>query len=126
MDVRYMEKIKQWVEYDNRIQRNKKDIQTVVEKKKDVETELLDYVSSQKMDRFTINISDGNIKFTKMNVKPPLTQKVLRDTLQDYLAEKDIIMDIEDFLQYMNEKNETKTKYIMKRDIKTSSSSADQ
>ena len=121
-----MEKIKQWVEYDNRIQRNKKDIQTVVEKKKDVETELLDYVSSQKMDRFTINISDGNIKFTKMNVKPPLTQKVLRDTLQDYLAEKDISMDIEDFLQYMNEKNETKTKYIMKRDIKTSSSSADQ
>lgn len=117
MEADYISKVQQWVEYDNKIVRNKQTIQEVVEKKKAVEEDILTYIEKNKFDKFTINISDGNIKFSKRNVTQPLSMKVLRNALEKYSAEKNDI-DVEEILDYVSEALEVKSKYFMKREIK--------
>lgn len=117
MDANYIQKIQSWVEYDNKIIKNRKEMEETVEKKKILEDEILHYMEENKYDKFTVNISDGAIKFGKRNVTQPLSMKLLRQALEKYAEEKNDI-DVEDILDFVTESQETKTKYIMKREVK--------
>ncbi len=117
MEAEYISKVQQWVECDNKIVRSKKAISEVVEKKKEIEDDILTYIEKNKFDKFTINISDGNIKFSKRNVTQPLSMKVLRQALEKYSDEKSSI-DVEEIMDYISEALEVKSKYFMKREIK--------
>lgn len=117
MDAEYVQKIQSWVELDNRVLRNKQTIQEVVEKKKELEEEILEYIETHKFDKFTINISDGSIKFSKRNVTQPLSMRTLRTALEKYSEEKQEI-DVEEILDFVADNLEVKAKYFMKRDVK--------
>ena len=119
MDFEYIKKIQTWVEYDNKIIKNKDQIQGVMEKKKNLEDDILKYVEENKYDKLTLNISDGNIKFSKRNVTQPLSMKTLKSILEKYKHEKKDI-NIEDIIEYVSTSLETKQKIHMQRDFKNS------
>ena len=117
MDFEYIKKIQTWVEYDNKLIKNKEQIQSVVEKKKELEEDILKYVEENKYDKLTLNISDGNIKFSKRNVTQPLSMKTLKTILEKYVNEKNNI-NINEILEFVSTNLETKQKVHMQRDFK--------
>lgn len=118
MEAAYLQKIQSWVEMDNKVIRNKQSIHEVLEQKKELEEEILEYIEKNKFDKFTLNISDGNIKFSKRNVTQPLSIKTLRSALEKYSVEKHDI-DVAEIMDFVTENMEVKAKYFMKRDIKS-------
>lgn len=118
MDFEYIKKIQTWVEYDNKLIKNKEQIQGVVEKKKELEEDILKYVEENKYDKLTLNISDGNIKFSKRNVTQPLSMKTLKTILEKYVDEKSSSVKVNEILEFVSTNLETKQKVHMQRDFK--------
>jgi hypothetical protein len=116
MDVQYIKKVQEWVLYDNELLKHKENVKGVVEKKKDLEDEILKYVEDNKYDKLTINISDGNIKFSKRNTTQPLTMKGLRSMLESY---QDAQIDVDDLMKHISSGLQVKQKVCMQRDFKS-------
>lgn len=117
MDVEYMRKIQQWVECDNKILKFKEQVKDVTDRKKELEDEIINYVEDKKYDKLTINITDGNIKFSKRNVTQPLTMKTLRSILDKY-GQENSSLDTEAVMKFVSENLEVKQKTHMLRDVK--------
>jgi hypothetical protein len=120
MDVEYMRKIQQWVECDNKILKFKDQVKDATDKKKELEDEIITYVEEKKYDKLTINITDGNIKFSKRNTTQPLTMKTLRLLLDKY-SEQNRNLDTDEILKYISDNLEVKQKTHMLRDVKKTS-----
>jgi hypothetical protein len=116
MDIEYVKKIQKWVEYDNILTKHKTEMKDVVEKKKELEENILKYVEDNKYDKLTINISDGNIKFSKRNVTQPLSMKTLKIILDKYNSEHQSL-DVPEILKYIDDSLEVKKKILMSREI---------
>ena len=119
MDIEYIRKVQDWVECDNKILKSKDSIKEIVEKKKKLEEEIIQYVEDNKYDKLTLNITDGNIKFSKRNTTQPLSMKVLRTLLEKYSTSEENI-DVVAIMKYISESLETKQKVHMSREIKSS------
>ena len=117
MDIEYITKIQKWVEMDNRIMKNKEDIKDIIQNKKELEDEILEYVESKKYDKLTVNISDGNIKFAKRNTTQPLSMKTLRVLLDKYIGEHGSELNTISLIKYISDNLETKQKLVMKREV---------
>lgn len=117
MDIEYIRKVQDWVECDNKILKSKDSIKEIVEKKKKLEEEIIQYVEDNKYDKLTLNITDGNIKFSKRNTTQPLSMKVLRALLEKYSTSEENI-DVVAIMKYISESLETKQKVHMSREIK--------
>lgn len=117
MDISYVKKVQEWVECDNKILKSKEAIKEVVEKKKELEEDIIQYVENNKYDKLTLNITDGAIKFSKRNSTQPLSMKVLRAILQKYCDQEEHI-DVAAIMKFVGESLETKQKVCMNREIK--------
>ena len=121
MDVEYMRKIQQWVECDNKILKIKDQVKDATEKKKELEEDIINHVEEKKYDKLTINITDGNIKFSKRNTTQPLTMKTLRTLLDSYSQQTNNTVETEDIMKYISDNLEVKQKTLMLRDVKKTS-----
>lgn len=74
--------IKEWVKLDNEIRTLQKEQAKRKSEKKDISTVLMDIMKQHNVDCFDLN--DGQICYTKKNVKKPITKKMLMDTLSKY------------------------------------------
>ncbi len=118
MDPQYIEKIRQWVLFDNEIIRNKETINEVVEKKKSIEDEILTYVSKNKnLESITVNISDGYIKFSTTKTKSTITLKSLATILNKY-SDDVAQLDVPEIISFINDNLEVKSKTSIRREIK--------
>lgn len=132
MDVAYINKIQKWVELDNVILRsqegvkdhlealnkNKEEVAKWTEEKKTIEDNVLDYIQKNKMDKLTINISDGCIKFGKKNTQQNLTLKTLKTLLDKYSEAEGVGVDTNKLFDFIVDNLEKKTTLFMKRDLK--------
>lgn len=118
MDIEYVTKIQKWVEYDNIVTKYKDDMKVYIDKRKDVEDEILDYIESNKYDKLTVNISDGNIKFSKKNTTQQLSMTVLRGILEAYNKTYKDTIDINGLMGFIKDSLEVKSKICMHREIK--------
>lgn len=101
MDPEYVDKVKEWVRLDNIILRNTEEVKTakedakkieervadVVEEKKRVEKEIMEYVQANSLETMQLKISDGIITFSKKTTQKPMSQKFIKDILQKYADE---------------------------------------
>ncbi len=131
MDLEYIKKVKEWVEIDNNIIRqqdlvkhhieslnqNKELISPLIDKKKIIEDDIVDYISKNKFEKLTVNISDGSIKFGKKTTQQPMNMKLLKSILDKY-SEENTDVDTGHIYDFISENIEKKTNYFMKRDIK--------
>jgi hypothetical protein len=74
--------IKEWVRLDNDIRKLKKEERLRNDEKKNVSKMLIDIMKSNEIDAF--DIKDGQICYTKKNIKKPITKKALLDVLSKY------------------------------------------
>ena len=116
MDIVYIKKIQEWVELDNKVLKFKEDVKEPIEKKKELEEEILTYVEDNKYDKLTLNISDGNIKFSKRNTTQPLSMKTLKNIFEKYNNEGGSL-DIGIIMKYISDSLETKQKVYLTRDF---------
>jgi len=74
--------IKDWVKIDNEIRGLNKEINTRKTEKKNLSTLLIETMKKNEIDCF--DIKDGQICYTKKNIKKPITKKVLMDILSNF------------------------------------------
>lgn len=139
MDTVYIEKVKTWLALDNQTLRLKEEMEKKTEKlkleldtiveaykqrmdkvsdeKKELEEDILKYVETNALEKMTLSLSDGSLKFTKKSTQQSVSLKYLKSTLGKYSEEKEAI-DAEDVYKYLVSNLETKTKLSMKREVK--------
>jgi len=117
MDPRYVDKIQEWVRLDNQIIRAKDSTSDISQRKKELEEDIVEYISKQKLEALTISISDGTIKFSTQNSKAPLTLKSLKTILEKYSSDVTPI-EVDDIIKFIAGNIETKTKTFIRRDVK--------
>lgn len=74
--------VKEWVRLDNEIRHLQKEISNRRQEKKDINIQLMNTMKSNDIDCFDLN--DGQICYTKKNVKKPINNKVLLEILTKY------------------------------------------
>ena len=74
--------IKEWVKIDNEIRTLQKEIVKRKKDKKNISTNLINVMKKNEIDCFDIN--DGQIYYSKKNIKKPITKKVLMSTLSKF------------------------------------------
>jgi hypothetical protein len=74
--------IKEWVKLDNDIRKLQKEIKQRKAEKTKTSTILMETMKKNEIDCFDIN--NGQICYTKKNIKKPITKKILLDILSKY------------------------------------------
>jgi hypothetical protein len=74
--------IKDWVKLDNDIRKLQKEIKQRKAEKTKTSTILMETMKKNEIDCFDIN--NGQICYTKKNIKKPITKKILLDILSKY------------------------------------------
>ena len=74
--------IKKWVRIDNEIRTLQKELSKRRNEKVKISSELIDIMKTHEIDCFSIN--DGQIEYTKKNIKKPINQKSLTTILSQY------------------------------------------
>ena len=77
-----IDSIKDWVKLDNEIRKLQSEITSRKNEKKNVSTKLMQTMNANNIDCF--DIKDGQLCYTKRNVKKPITKKGLFDILTKY------------------------------------------
>lgn len=77
-----IDSIKDWVKLDNEIRKLQSEISSRKNEKKNVSTKLMQTMNANNIDCF--DIKDGQLCYTKRNVKKPITKKGLFDILTKY------------------------------------------
>lgn len=74
--------IRKWIKIDNEIRALQKESNKRRTDKKKISNDLIDVMKKNEIDCFDIN--DGQLLYSKKNVRKPITQKVLLDILSNY------------------------------------------
>jgi len=74
--------IKEWVKLKKEIKKLQKELLNKKNEKKRISTSLMEIMNKNEIDCFDIN--NGQICYTKKNIKKPITKKVLLDILSKY------------------------------------------
>jgi hypothetical protein len=133
MDTEYISKVKKWVDIDNQIlrtqekvkhhfdavEKNKEELKPLAEKKKEIEDDIITYIESNKLEKLTVNITDGTIKFGKKTSQQPITLKLLKFLLDKYSSEEEEEdLDTNKLYEFITDSLDKKTTFFMKREIK--------
>jgi hypothetical protein len=117
MNHEYIDKMKEWIELDNKSIKLKEDISEISELKKELEDDILKYVEIEGLDKVTVNVSDGSIKFPKRNTQQTMSLRYLKNTLEKYNEDHSPI-DVSNIYKFLISNLETKSKMYIKRDVR--------
>jgi hypothetical protein len=89
--------IREWVKIDNEIRALQKETKKRLDDKKNISKNLMDVMKNNEIDCF--DLKDGQIMYTKKNVKKPINKKSLLEILAKY-CEGDVVKagEINDFI----------------------------
>lgn len=110
---RLIQNVKEWVRLDNEIRQLQSEISIRRQDKKILNTTLMDTMKSNNIDCFDLN--DGQICYTKKNVKKPINNKVLLDILTKYC--KGDLVQASEINDYIKENRSEITKENITRKI---------
>jgi UDP-N-acetylmuramyl pentapeptide synthase len=116
MDDTYLEKLRKWIDLDNQTTRLKSQLAELGDEKKEVEDEIIEYIKANSLDKVTVNVADGTLKFAKRSSQQAMSRKYLKTTLMKYNEEQEPI-NTDAVLQYLVTNLETQTKMFIKRDV---------
>lgn len=105
--------IKEWIKMDNEIMQLKADIKEKNIKKKQLTTNLVDVMKTNKIDCFDIN--GGALVYKTNKIKKPINGKSLLTALQNYY--KTDSKTAEEITKHVMDSREEKIKEIIKRKI---------
>lgn len=114
-------KIKRWVELDNKIKLTTEEVRDIRTEKSVINDEIIKIVEDKKLEKATVNISDGKLKFATLKHTAPLTLTYIEKCLVDLITNK---KQVEQIMAYIKKNRETKTTTEIKRVYNTKNSSA--
>ena len=104
--------IRDWVKIDNDIRKLQKEQGIRKKEKKLLSISLIETMKNNEIDSFDIN--DGQIYYSKKNVKKPITKKILLELLNKYYNGDAIkANDLNDFI--LNNREETVNETIVRK-----------
>lgn len=100
-DPQFIENIKLWVTYDNKINDANQKLKVLRNEKTNISNQITCYMEQNNIKDTIINISDGqNIKYCEQNIQCPLTFKFLEETLSKYFGNnKEKVTEIISFIK---------------------------
>jgi hypothetical protein len=104
--------IQNWVTLDNKIKLMNNELNELRNNRKDLGTHILQYVTEERLDSATVNITDGSIKFVNTKNLTPLTYRYLYKSLTDFFKDEKIAAE---FILYIKEKRESQYNLDIKR-----------
>ena len=105
-------KIKRWVELDNQIKTSVDEVRDIRTEKAVIGDEILDIVEEKKLDKATVNISDGKLRFVAAKHTAPLTLTYVEKCLSELITNG---KQVEQIMSYIKKNRETKTTMEIKR-----------
>jgi hypothetical protein len=115
-------KIKRWVELDNQIKSSADEVRDIRTEKAVIGDEILDIVEEKKLDKATVNISDGKLRFVAAKHTAPLTLTYVEKCLSELITNG---KQVEQIMSYIKKNRETKTIMEIKRVYNTKPGSAE-
>jgi len=115
-------KIKRWVELDNQIKTSADEVRDIRTEKAVIGDEILDIVEEKKLDKATVNISDGKLRFVAAKHTAPLTLTYVEKCLSELITNG---KQVEQIMSYIKKNRETKTTTEIKRVYNTKPGSAE-
>jgi hypothetical protein len=119
MDTNTIKKVQRWVELDNKIEMKKMKLKEYTDERKDLEEDIIDFVTRNDKKNLQINTSDGKINFIENKTTQMLTVKYLKEALNAFF-QKDHpseAVDAKSILDFICSNREVKQKVVMKRHI---------
>ncbi len=118
MDPNTIKKVQRWVELDNKIEMKKMKLKEYVDEKKDLEEDIIEFVTKNDKKNLQINTSDGQINFIDQKNTQLLTVKYLKEALNAYFQQHPAeTTDAKSALDFICSNREVKQKVVMKRHI---------
>lgn len=114
-------KIKRWVELDNRIKETADTVKDIRTEKSIIHDEILELVEEKQLEKATVNISDGKLKFVAAKHTAPITLTYIEKCLNDLITNG---KQVEQIMAYIKKNRETKTVMEIKRVYNEKQSSA--
>jgi hypothetical protein len=108
--------VKEWVKIDNDIRALQKEVKKRIAEKKTISKDLMDVMRENEIDCF--DLKDGQITYTKKNVKKAITKKSLLDILSKYCGGD--VMKASEINNYIMENREDVVKENIVRKINKS------
>lgn len=105
-------KIKRWVELDNQIKSSADEIRDIRTEKAVINDEILDIVEEKRLDKATVNISDGKLRFVAAKHTAPITLTYIEKCLSELITNG---KQVEQIMSYIKKNRETKTIMEIKR-----------
>ena len=107
------ENIKKWVSLDNDIKELNHKIKLLRGEKEDYNKDILEYISDNNLEKATIKLRTGKLKFIDVNQSQPLTYKFICECLYNYFNEdEEKVLDI---VTYIKSQRQIKTTKEIKR-----------
>lgn len=104
-----IEKIKKWLDYESRINIIQKELKDIKKSKKILSDDLTEIMKNKKLE--CIDVTQGQILYTKSNVKKGINKKYLADVLNKYF---DDTSQANEICQYILENREIHIKENIK------------
>ena len=114
-------KIKRWVELDNHIKETNDTVKDFRLEKTIINDEILEIVEEKHLDKATVNISDGKLKFVAAKHTAPITLTYIEKCLNDLITNG---KQVEQIMAYIKKNRETKVTTEIKRVYNEKPSSA--
>lgn len=105
-------KIKRWVELDNHIKETNETVRDIRTEKSIVHDEIIELVEEKHLEKATVNISDGKLKFVASKHTAPLTLTYIEKCLNALITNG---KQVEQIMTYIKKNRETKTIMEIKR-----------
>ena len=105
-------KIKRWVELDNKIKESADEVRDIRTEKAVINDEILEIIEEKQLEKATVNISDGKLRFVASKHTAPLTLAYIEKCLSELITNG---KQVEQIMTYIKKNRETKTTMEIKR-----------
>jgi hypothetical protein len=126
MDTEYVGKIREWVTLDNTLTEHKDAMKASCDRKRELEDDIVSYVEKRCLDKLTVNISDGNLRFSRRNITQALGARLVRNLLERYVEETEgAHLDVDDVMSFIQANAPGKSKIVMSRTVRPTTMTPD-
>ena len=112
MSVSFEQNIQQWVQLDNNLRVVYEKAKEIRDKKNIILQPILQHIQTNQLEKTTIQISDGRLRFAETKVTQPLTLKYLEKCLHEIIRNEQQVNAI---MNHIKKKRESKTVADLKR-----------
>jgi|TARA_Y100000591_G_scaffold232522_1_gene203383 seryl-tRNA synthetase len=104
--------IKNWVALDNQYKRLSEQMKELRSKRNSVEEKIIDHVEENGLNKATVMINDGKLRFSDVKTTSPLTLKYVEKCLSELIRDENKVSQI---MGYIKENRDVKNNSIIRR-----------